>query len=106
MTRADERYAAPQPVACGRCGAIADVVKFSPQHTSVQWTAEAAGRCAEFRARAAAGTCGALVEGCAALRESIDAMVAAGRLVVAPPAYSQMDHGARVLPGDRGGGDP
>jgi hypothetical protein len=86
-SRADERHADPLPVRCGRCGATAAVVKFSPQHTSVQWTAVAAGRCAEFRARAAAGTPGALVEGCAALRDSIDAAVAAGRLAVAPPAY-------------------
>ena len=86
-TRADERYAAPYPVECARCGATAGVVKFSPQHTSVQWTAAAAGRCAEFRARAAEGKRSALVEGCAALRDSIDAALAAGRLVVSPPSY-------------------
>ena len=44
-------------------------------------------RCAEFRARAAEGTRSALVEGCAALRDSIDAAVAAGRLAVCPPSY-------------------
>ena len=86
-TRADERYAAPQPVECARCGATADVVKFSPQHTSVQWTAAAVRCCAEFRARGAEGTRSALVEGCAALRDSIDAAVAAGRLAAAPPSY-------------------
>ena len=79
----------PQPVECARCGATADVVKFSPQHTSVQWTAAAAGRCAEFRARAAEGTRSALVEGCAALRDSIDAAVASGRLAVSPPTYER-----------------
>jgi len=111
-TRADERYAAPQPVECARCGAIADVVKFSPQHTSVQWTAAAVGSCAEFRDRAAEGTASALVDGCAALRDSIDAAVAAGRLAVAPPSYDQAPGsqqavpGARLLPGTRGGGDP
>ncbi len=88
-TRADERHAAPQPVECARCGATAEVVKFSPQHTSVQWTAAAAGCCAEFLARAAEGTRSALVEGCAALRDSIDAAVAAGRLAVSPPSYEQ-----------------
>jgi hypothetical protein len=92
--RADERQAAPQPVECARCGASADVVKFSPQHTSVQWTAAAAGCCAEFRARAAEGTASALVEGCAALRESIDTAVASGRLAVSPPSYEQADDGA------------
>ena len=75
----------PQPVECARCGATVEVVKFSPQHTSVQWTATAAASCAEFRARAAEGTRSALVEGCAALRDSIDAAVASGRLAV-PPA--------------------
>src|SRR5206468_1165376 len=99
-------------VGCGRCGAIAGVVKFSPQHTSVQWTAAAAGRCAEFRALADAGIRGALVEGCAALRDSIDAAVASGQLAVSPPSYEQLpsyeqaDDGARVLPGSRGGDDP
>ena len=39
----DERRAIPQPVECARCGATVGVVKFSPQHTSVQWTAAAAG---------------------------------------------------------------
>ena len=87
--RADERRADPQPVECGRCGALADVVKFSPQHTSVQWTAAAAACCAEFRARAAEGTRSALVEGCAALRDSIDTAVASGRLAVSPPRYEQ-----------------
>jgi hypothetical protein len=85
--RADDRYAAPRPVECARCGATADVVKFSPQHTSVQWTADAVGCCAEFRDRAAEGTRSALVEGCAALRDSIDAAVASGRLGVSPPSY-------------------
>jgi recombinational DNA repair protein (RecF pathway) len=122
--RADDRYAAPQPVECARCGATADVVKFSPQHTSVQWTAAAVGRCAEFRARAAEGTRSALVDGCAALRDSIGAAVASGRLAVSPPVYEQAltreqapmpeqapipeqaEPSARLLPGDRGGGDP
>jgi len=104
--RTDDRRAAPQPVECARCGAIAEVVKFSAQHTSVQWTAAAAGCCAEFRARAAEGTSSALVEGCAALRDSIDAAVASGRLAVSPPAYERADDSARLLPGDRGGGDP
>jgi hypothetical protein len=110
-TRADERHAAAQLIECARCGATADVVKFSPQHTSVQWTAAAVGRCAEFRARAAEGTRSALVEGCAALRDSIDTAVASGRLAVSPPQYEQalyeqVDDGARLLPGNRGGGDP
>ncbi len=85
--RADERHASPQPVGCARCGATADVVKFSPQHTSVQWTAAAARRCAEFHARADEGTRSALLEGCASLRDSINAAVASGQLTVSPPSY-------------------
>ena len=59
-------------------------VKFSPQHTSVQWTAAAVRACAEF---GVAGWPSALVEGCGSLREAIDQAVAAGRLAVAPPGY-------------------
>ena len=87
--RADDRRVRAQPVQCARCGATADVAKFSPQHTSVQWTAAAAASCAEFAARAAtgAGDASALIEGCGALRDSIDAAVASGRLAVCPPSY-------------------
>jgi hypothetical protein len=71
------------------------VVKFSPQHTSVQWTAAATASCAEFGAGAptdgGAGSCtgtgSALIEGCGALRDSIDAALAAGLLSVCPPSY-------------------
>jgi hypothetical protein len=90
VARSDDRHAIPQPVGCARCGALADVVKFSPQHTSVQWSAAAVRRCTEFRARAAEGTGSALVEGCAALRDSIDAAVTSGRLAVSPPTYEQL----------------
>jgi hypothetical protein len=85
--RVDDRRASPQPVECARCGGSVGVVKFSPQHTSVQWTSAAVRCCAEFRARGAEGTRSALIEGCAALRDSIDAAVAAGRLAVSPPHY-------------------
>ena len=85
--RVDDRQVSPQPLECARCGATAGVVKFSPQHTSVQWTAAAVRCCAEFRARGAEGTRSALIEGCATLRDSIDAAVASGRLAVSPPAY-------------------
>ena len=84
---ADDRHASLQPVGCARCGATVGVAKFSPQQTSVQWTAAAAGCCAEFRARAAEGGRSALVEGCASLRDSIDAAVASGQLAISPPSY-------------------
>jgi hypothetical protein len=102
--RTDDRRSIPQPVECARCGAIVEIVKFSPQHTSAQWTAAAARQCAEFRTRAASGTRSALVDGCTALRDSVDAAVASGLLAVAPPSYEP--DSARLLPGARGGGNP
>jgi hypothetical protein len=83
---ADERRASPRPVRCARCGADVLVAKFSPQRTSVQWTAAALAACAEFRARTGGAARTALIEGCGALRDSVDAAVASGRLAVAPPS--------------------
>jgi hypothetical protein len=79
--RADERSGSASLVRCGRCGAGVEVCKFSPEHTSVQWTLTAAGECFEFLAVAP----GAPREGCGALRDSIDAAVASGRLPVRAP---------------------
>jgi hypothetical protein len=81
----DERHVSLAPVRCARCGAAVLAAKFSAQHTSVQWSAAAVRACAEFSASAAEGRPSALVEGCASLRDSIDAAVAAGRLEVSPP---------------------
>jgi hypothetical protein len=81
----DERAAAFCPVQCGRCGAGVLAAKFSPQHTSVRWTAAAVSACAEFAVALALGRPSALVEGCGSLRDSIDAAVTAGRLEVSPP---------------------
>ncbi len=82
----DERKAAFCPVECGRCGAGVLAAKFSPQHTVVQWSAEAVRACLEFSAAVALGRPSALVEGCGSLRDSIDAAVLAGRLEVSPPS--------------------
>jgi hypothetical protein len=82
---ADERHAALQEVACDRCAALVLVAKFSPQHTSVQWTLAATAACAEFSAREAAGERSALIDTCASLRDSLDRAVAEGRLEVTPP---------------------
>lgn len=87
----DDRQATPQPVQCAGCGATVRVVKFSPQHTTVQWGAAATACCAEFRARAAEGTRSALVSGCWTLRASIESAVAAGLLAVSPPSYDGAD---------------
>ena len=78
MPAADERHWQYRDFACGRCGAIVAVAKFSAQHTSVR-------RCAEFAASAAAGEPSALVRGCGSLSASIDAAAGDGRLQVLPP---------------------
>ncbi|MBF6210335.1 hypothetical protein IU433_00870 [Nocardia puris] len=59
-------------VDCLRCGNRVAVVKFSPAHTSVQWSAAAARSCAELGDGPSPG--------CAALRRSIDGAVTAGAL--------------------------
>jgi len=79
--RADERTGGASLVRCGRCGAGVLVAKFSPEHTSVQWTLTAAGECLEFLAVAP----GAPREGCGALRDSIDAAAGSGRLAIRSP---------------------
>jgi len=81
----DERRASYRQVKCDRCGATAQVAKFSVQHTSVQWTMASVLACAEFRARSADGEQSALVDTCASMRDSIEAAVAHGHLEVSPP---------------------
>lgn len=66
-----------EPVTCRTCATCVLVEKFSPQHTSVQWTASAVAACAEFT-----GADSARMRTCAALRDSIDAAVAGGRIEV------------------------
>ncbi|WP_174187910.1 hypothetical protein [Nocardia barduliensis] len=65
------------PITCRTCGTRVLVQKFSPQHTSVQWSGVAVAACAEF-----AGTDSARMRTCAALRDSVDAAVADGSLEV------------------------
>jgi hypothetical protein len=84
--RPDDRLARSRQVACDRCGATVQVAKFSPEHTSVQWSQASVRACAEFGARAAAGQPTALIDACASLRASIDRAVRRGYLEVLPPA--------------------
>jgi len=81
----DERPWRYCEVECARCGATVEVAKFSPQHTSVQWTSEAVLACAEFASEVAAGRTSALIPTCASLRASIDLAIADGRVEVLPP---------------------
>jgi len=81
----DDRAWQYADVVCERCAATVGVAKFSPQHTSVQWTAAAVAACAEFAAAALGGTPSPLVATCASLRSSIDAAARDGRVQVLPP---------------------
>ncbi|MFI5080877.1 MAG: hypothetical protein ACHQCE_07390 [Streptosporangiales bacterium] len=81
----DERHDGFRRVECDRCAAAVLVVKFSPQHTSVQWSAASVRACAEFSARVATGEQSALIGTCGSLREAIDRAVSQGRLEVSPP---------------------
>ena len=81
----DERHAGFRRVECGRCAAAVLVVKFSQQHTSVQWSAASVRACAEISARVATGEQTALIDGCASLRGSIDHALSQGRLEISPP---------------------
>lgn len=82
---ADERHAPFSPIACDRCAAVVLVTKFSPQHTSVQWSPTSVRACAEFAARSAAGEQTARIDSCASLRDCIDRATGEGRLEVTPP---------------------
>jgi hypothetical protein len=69
-----------RPVECAGCGNRVLVKKNSLQHTSVQWTSDAASSCPEF---AAAGGSTALIATCGKLRDSIEQAVRDGVLEVA-----------------------
>ncbi|MEU6164263.1 hypothetical protein [Streptomyces tanashiensis] len=69
-------------VECAACGNQVLCEKFSVAHTSVQWTADAAVVCAEFRDRVDPGGTTARVRTCGALRASIDRAVEDGNLTV------------------------
>jgi hypothetical protein len=84
VSRPDERHAGLRPVTCERCGAIVLAVKFSPQHTSIQWSQASVRTCAEFSARVSDGEQTALIDACASLRDSIDRAAAQGRLGRSP----------------------
>lgn len=83
--RADERRGHTRRIECERCAAVVQVTKYSLQHTSVQWDADAVRGCAEFRAKVATGEQTPLIDTCASLRASIDRAVFLGRLVISDP---------------------
>ncbi|MFG2876643.1 hypothetical protein ACGFYU_16910 [Streptomyces sp. NPDC048337] len=71
-----------RPVTCAECGTGVLCEKFSPAHTQVQWTGEAAALCPRIAAEVAAGRPSARVRTCPELRASIEAAVREGRLEV------------------------
>lgn len=88
MKHTDERHALLREVTCDRCSAVVRVAKFSPQHTSVQWSGDATATCAEFADRGPASTStrsSAPARTCASLWASIDRAVRDGRLEVKSP---------------------
>ncbi|MBM7278526.1 hypothetical protein FOV72_00315 [Gordonia rubripertincta] len=68
-----------QPLVCQTCDARVSVAKYSPAHTSIQWTAEAKQFCHEMASASAVGNgnCGYVLR-CAALDRSIDEAVTRG----------------------------
>lgn len=72
------------PITCRECGARVLARKSSWNQTSVQWDADATARCAERReADRLPGRHAGLFLACSALRDSIQAAVAAGGLRIA-----------------------
>jgi DNA-directed RNA polymerase subunit RPC12/RpoP len=78
-------YGGLTTLACDRCDVRVLVKKNSPQHTSIQWTAQAVQGCAEFAARVTAGERTALIATCASLHASIDRAADEDRLEVPRP---------------------
>lgn len=66
-----------QSLACHTCEAHVSVAKYSPAHTSIQWTHEALRTC--FEATAAGGPGGYLLR-CEALDRTVDVVAAQGEI--------------------------
>lgn len=67
-------------VTCKACSNKVLVEKFSPVHTSIQWTTDARTSCPEFVEAGAQGQDLDSFPGCAALRASIDDQVRSGKI--------------------------
>lgn len=72
-------------VTCTRCSNKVLVEKFSPVHTSVQWTEDSTASCPEFAERAALGEEISHVPHCLALRDSIETQVRMGHVPTDTP---------------------
>jgi hypothetical protein len=74
-----------QPVHCGSCGVAVEARKSCWAQTSIQWHADGLSACPERRASGSR-----LFTGCEALRDSVQAAVAAGRLTVIDPSVPSL----------------
>ncbi|ONM50301.1 hypothetical protein B0T44_22195 [Nocardia donostiensis] len=63
-----------QSLACHACDARVSVAKYSPAHTSIQWSTEASRTCREMAA------CGGYLLRCEALDRTVDAAAAQGEI--------------------------
>jgi hypothetical protein len=72
-----------RPVGCRACGTRVLVKKNSTQHTSIQWTSDAASSCPVFAAQASTGANTALLDTCEQLGASIESAFREGLLKVA-----------------------
>ncbi|WP_240918481.1 hypothetical protein [Rhodococcus sp. 14C212] len=70
-----------QSLECHACGNTVLVAKYSPVHTSIQWTGSARDTCREFASAAIADETTTYLPHCGALHESVDRAVRDGRLV-------------------------
>lgn len=71
-----------RPLSCRSCGTCVLVKKNSVQHTSIQWTTDAARSCPVFAEKAAAGAQTALLDTCDRLGDSIAEALREGLLEV------------------------
>lgn len=71
-----------RPLSCHSCGTCVLVKKNSVQHTSIQWTTDAARSCPVFAEKAAAGAQTALLDTCDRLGDSIAEALREGLLEV------------------------
>ncbi|WP_410654621.1 hypothetical protein [Amycolatopsis sp. lyj-112] len=71
-----------RPLSCRACGTCVLVKKSSVQHTSIQWTTDAARSCPVFAEQKEGGAQTALLDTCANLSDSIDAALKDGLLEV------------------------
>lgn len=103
LDSAEEGIRKLQPLACHTCAARVSVAKYSPAHTSIQWTTEASRTCREMTAPVTVG-CGGYLLRCEALDRTVDEAVARGEITmttrsepaVAPLTAAKDRHSAPV----------